>query len=111
MDPLVWVTTGAEVPPPDPPEPAWEPLLCVTTGEWPPAWPPPPPPDPPWEPLLCVTTGVDSEPELGAAGAPLELEDVVTGAADVEEVEDPVDDAPVVTADPAPPAAPPAVPP
>jgi hypothetical protein len=60
----VWVTTGAEVPPP-PPEPALEPLVWVTTGA---VWVGAvcaPPPDPEWEPLVWVTTGA------GAADDPV----------------------------------------
>lgn len=58
--------------------------------------PPPPPPEPAWEPLVWVTTAGDSGLGLGAAAAP--LEEVVTGgAAEGIEGEEPAEEAAVVT--------------
>jgi hypothetical protein len=105
---------------PEPPPPAWLPLLVVVTGldppePWP-AWlpllwlttwlPPPPPPVPPPAglPLVWLTTGSEPPPAGGAAAEP--LLPVATGPEDSDEPEyepaAPVDEAPVETAPAAP---------
>jgi hypothetical protein len=85
--PLVWVTTGAVLPPPLP-APAAEPLVWVTTGAVCVGEVRALLPDSEWEPLVWVTTGADSEPDAGAGAEAVEpLAEVVSGAE--EEVEEP----------------------